>query len=321
MGLMVRVAAGAVLDRVVGDPPLPWPHPIVMIGRLIGWLESLLRRDHDTAGSQVFKGAVVVLVVVGSAVGVTLILLALGQRVYPGVGLAIEIWFISTTLALKGLIDAGGRVKDALMAGDLEAGREYVGQIVGRDTSSLTEEEVTRAALESLAENLSDGVIAPLFYLTLGGLPAAIGYKAVNTLDSMLGYRSARYEYFGKVSARIDDIANYIPARITGLLLATTAPLVGAALGRSFRSMRDFAGLHPSPNAGYPEAAAAGGLGVQLGGPTAYEGRIDHRPRLGWAVRSVEPRLLGQMISWNQAAAVLGLALFWAARWLVGMLV
>ena len=261
------------------------------------------------------------LVVVGASSGLSLLLLVLSYRLHRGVGFAVEVWLMSTTLALKELINAGLRVREALTMQDLERARTQVGLIVGRDTKKMGAQEVVRATIESLSENFSDGFVAPLFYLVVGGLPAAIAYKAVNTLDSLVGYRNDRYRDLGWASARADDLLNYLPARLSGFFLALSAPLVKADGVRSFLAMVKFARRHPSPNAGFPEAAAAGGLGIRLGGPLVYQGRLIEKPWLGWDEGKVENQVITVMAKWDKAAATVAAVVLLGAGLLLEMMV
>lgn len=318
---LVKVGLAVIIDRMVGDPRLPWPHPVVLIGRLIKWLEKVLHKEKDTPVRLKVKGVVLLLVVVGASSGLSLLLLVLSYRLHRGVGFAVEVWLMSTTLALKELINAGLRVREALTMQDLERARTQVGLIVGRDTKKMGAQEVVRATIESLSENFSDGFVAPLFYLVVGGLPAAIAYKAVNTLDSLVGYRNDRYRDLGWASARADDLLNYLPARLSGFFLALSAPLVKADGVRSFLAMVKFARRHPSPNAGFPEAAAAGGLGIRLGGPLVYQGRLIEKPWLGWDEEKVENQVITVMAKWDKAAATVAAVVLLGAGLLLEMMV
>jgi adenosylcobinamide-phosphate synthase len=284
------IGAGTALDWLVGDPPRP-THPAVVMGRVTSLLERLLWRAGPPV-LQRLRGLGVTLLVVGG----TLILSALVLRILGGgwLGDLVGLWLLGTTFAARNLYDHALAVERRLRAADLPAARVAVGRIVGRDTLALTAREVARAAVESVAENTGDGVLAPLFFAVLGAAVApfgltplaaatvlALGYKAVNTLDSMLGYRSDRYLHFGWASARLDDLANFVPARLAPLVVALAAPLAGgnpwAALQTALRDGRN----HPSPNSGLLEAAYAGALGFSLGGPTVYAGVRHERRAIG----------------------------------------
>ncbi|MCD1262011.1 cobalamin biosynthesis protein CobD [Paenibacillus athensensis] len=223
-----------------------------------------------------------VLLSFGAMYGLTL----LADWVHPWLGYAVSIWFIASTIAVKGLKQAAYRVYEPLRQGDLEAARKYTGYIVGRDTAALDEKELTRAVVETVAENIVDAVIAPLLYAALGGAPLAMAYRAANTLDSMVGYRNDAYRDFGWASARWDDVLNWVPARLTGALMVGVALLTpGLSAQRAARAIRRFARLHPSPNSGIPESAAAGALGIELGGLNVYGGVPSERARMGWPMR------------------------------------
>jgi adenosylcobinamide-phosphate synthase len=270
------------LDGIVGDPR--WlPHPVRLIGRAIELAEPALRARID---SERWAGVVLAATVAGGSYLATLAAeKALGvptSGALAAVCAALMVYLVSTTIALRGLVVS---VSSVIGSPDLETARERLGHIVGRDTGDLDEAGVRRAALETLAENTSDGVVAPLFYLAIGGLPLAMAYKAVNTLDSMVGYRNERYRDIGWASARLDDVLNYLPARLTGVLIAAAALLV-PGLGandarRALMVMLRDGRKHPSPNSGMPEAAMAGALGVRLGGPSKYGGVTNDKPHIG----------------------------------------
>jgi adenosylcobinamide-phosphate synthase len=266
-----ELLAGVALDLAIGDPR--WlPHPIRAFGRLVTQLERLYRATHlplRLAGSLFCITAVAIAT---AAVGATMLYL---PRPW------IAIYWIFALLALRDLDFEAALVVRELRRGDLDAARRMLSRIVGRDTAALDEKEVLRATIETIAENLSDAVIAPLFYLALGGPAAMAAYKAVNTLDSMVGYRNERYREFGWASARLDDAANWIPARLSAALIWIGALLLRYDLRRSVAiTLRD-ARLQPSPNSGYPEAAVAGAIGVRLGGLNYYQGVASRKPYLG----------------------------------------
>ncbi|MEM7176607.1 MAG: adenosylcobinamide-phosphate synthase CbiB [Pseudomonadota bacterium] len=259
------LALALILDALVGEPGWLWrriPHPVVVMGRAIGWLE---RRLNGGAQARLL-GAVMLagLICVTWAIGEVLSLPA-----FHGV---IEVLLAAVLLAQRSLIDHVRAVATGLKT-SVDAGRDAVSRIVGRDTAALDESAVSRAAIESAAENFSDGVVAPAFWFLVAGLPGIMVYKLVNTADSMIGYRNERYGAYGWASARLDDVVNWVPARLAGAMIC----LVGARPG-TVRLMRRDAGLHRSPNAGWPEAAVAATLGIALSGPRAYEGRRTEDP-------------------------------------------
>lgn len=265
------------LDLTFGDPR--WlPHPVVMIGRLITFLDQSLRRSWL---NQRTAGVLLLLATVAAAAGTTWLLLHFSAAVHPLAGTAAAVLISFTCLAARSLHVESARVAAALLGGDLPTARKYLSWIVGRDTGQLEETEIWRALVETVAENSSDGIIAPLFWLTAGGPVAAMAFKAVSTLDSMVGYKNQRYLRIGWASARMDDLLNFIPARLTALLMIVAAPLCGLSAAAAARiTLRDRL-KHPSPNSGHPEAAAAGALGVRLGGPASYNGIASWKEQIG----------------------------------------
>jgi adenosylcobinamide-phosphate synthase len=228
-------------------------------------------------------------------------------------GALVEIWLGSSCLATRNLLDEAAQVLRTLDSGDLVSARQQLGRIVGRDTASLDESEICRAVIETLAESLSDGIIAPLFYFALGGVPMAIAYKAVNTLDSMIGHRDAKYFYFGRVAARLDDLANWIPARITAILICVASAVVsGRALGlQAGRVWLRDGSHHASPNAGQAESAMAGALGVRLGGANCYGGDRIVTPYFGTEFAKPNRSQGNQALRLVTLASMLGFAAFW----------
>ena len=262
MSLPLLLLCALVLDAVFGEPDWLWsraPHPAVLMGRLIGHMD----RRYNGGGARRAKGTLCVAVLLGVALS-TGWLLSLGGGV-------VEVLVAAILLAQRSLVDHVRAVAQALRR-SLADGRQAVSMIVSRDTAAMDEAQTARAAIESAAENLSDGVIAPAFWFLVGGLPLMIAYKIVNTADSMIGYRTERHEAFGWAAARLDDILNLIPARLTALLIACVAGV------RDIRGVRADARLHRSPNAGWPEAAMSRALGVALSGPRAYDGQMRDFP-------------------------------------------
>lgn len=285
-----------VLDRLIGDPRVSW-HPVVLIGNLIGMLEKCLHSPNDTSWDKRIKGGLLVmlvLIVVYSAAFALNQLFALGGPVASLAGSAL---MLSFAVSPRSLAEAGEEIYGYLLSGDMAQARYKVGWIVGRDTNDLDASEVTRATVETIAENIVDGIISPLFFALLGGLPLAFLYRAINTMDSMLGYRNEKYIDFGKVAARLDDIANYIPARITGLLIIIAAAILRLDACRAWQRIRIDAGSHPSPNSGISEAGVAGALGIQLGGLNYYGGIASFRAYMGTPVSPLEPFHIGKTIT------------------------
>ncbi|MEO6395919.1 MAG: adenosylcobinamide-phosphate synthase CbiB [Devosia sp.] len=266
------------IERVIGYPKPLYRlirHPVVWMGALIGWLEARLNHGERRR----LKGVLMLALLLGTALAASLLILAVTRRI--PFGFVLEALFATTLLAQLELGRAVKAVADGLGL-SLEAARDRVGRIVGRDPQMLDEAGVARAAIESLAESTSDGVIAPLFWLLVGGLPGIVLYKAINTADSMVGHRNERYREFGWASARLDDIANWVPARLSALLVAGAAFFVrGADPEHSWAMALRDARKHASPNAGWPEAAFAGALSFSLGGPRSYEGEVHELPALG----------------------------------------
>jgi adenosylcobinamide-phosphate synthase len=269
--LLLLLVALAV-DAYVGEMPFLFraiPHPVVLIGRAVDWLDRRLNREERGAGTLVMRGALAIgfLCLGGVLLGAALVWFS---RHYP-MGWLVELLLTITLIAQRSLYDHVALVGRSLQDEGLWAGRQAVSRIVGRDPAALDEHGVARAAIESCAENFSDGIVAPAFWYVLFGLPGLIVYKIANTADSMIGHRSPRYKYFGKAAARLDDLLNLVPARLSGLLIAAAACFAptakpAAALATMWRD----AGKHRSPNAGWPEAAMAGALGLALAGPRTY---------------------------------------------------
>jgi adenosylcobinamide-phosphate synthase len=272
--LFVVVAALA-FDALIGDPDWLWrrlPHPVARIGALIGVLDRTLNLDTRSPKHRKLAGvSVVALLLVVSAVSGFLIELALRQIAFGNLLVGL---IASTLIAQRSLYQHVARVRAAFGDGGLSEARRAVSMIVGRDPDQLDEAGVCRAAVESCAENFSDGVVAPAFWLALLGLPGLIAYKAINTADSMIGHLSPRYQSFGWAAARLDDLVNLIPARLSGLLVAMVAPVAGGSTAIALKVIRRDAAKHRSPNAGWPESATAGALGLALAGPRRYGERI-----------------------------------------------
>ena len=269
--------AAFALDLIFGDPR--WmPHPVRGIGWFALQTELLLRR---TALPLRLAGILAVLVVVGGSAGIAGLLVALATTVHPVAGMVVAIYLMYSCFAVKDLGDHAGAVQRALDTGDVELARKKVSFMVGRDTAALSAAGIALAATESVAENSVDGVTAPLFYALLFGPVGAIAYKAINTLDSTFGYKNERYLEFGWAAAKLDDFANYLPARVTVIAIALAAVVSNLRFFDIFDAVRQGVRLHASPNAGYPECAFAGALGVTFGGGRSYGGELHNAPLLG----------------------------------------
>ncbi len=308
------VLGGFVLDTLFGDPP--WlPHPVVLMGKAISALEKRLRaRMPQTPQGELLGGAVVAFTLpVGTFLLTSLVCLG-AAKLSPWLGLAVQMFWCGQALAAKGLAQESTNVYRALIKPDLPAARKAVSRIVGRDTQNLTLEGVTKAAVETVAENASDGVIAPLLYMLLGGAPLALTYKAINTMDSMLGYKNEKYLYFGRAAAKLDDAANYLPSRLAGLLWCAAAALTGNSPKGAWRIWRRDRRSHASPNSAQTESACAGALGVQLAGPAYYFGEYYAKPTIGDPLRPIEPEDIRRANRMMYAESVLALAVGLAVR-------
>ncbi len=301
--LFWAVVGGFILDLLIGDPR--WlPHPVVGMGKVIAGLEKIIRKLTRLPWSEKLGGALLVVIMVSGTYLLAGVLLQLGAAVSPLLTKALAVVMVAATLATRSLAAAGQEIYQLLQSGDLTEARRKVGWIVGRDTQQLPEPEIVRATVETVAENLVDAVISPLFYAVLGGAPLALVYRAINTMDSMVGYKNARYRYFGWAAARLDDVANYIPARITGLILICVSFFMGLGARAAWQAIRRDAPQHPSPNSGISEAAVAGALGVQLGGTNYYQGAPAHRARMGPGTVALQREHIRQVINLMYASAM-----------------
>ena len=283
------VLGGFVLDAVFGDPA--WlPHPVVYMGKAISALEKGLRtRLPKTPEGELWGGRILAFCLpVGTFALASLVCMG-AAALHPLLGLTVQMFWCGQALAAKGLVQESMNVYRELTKPDLPAARIAVSRIVGRDTQALTAEGVTKAAVETVAENASDGVIAPLLYMLLGGAPLALTYKAINTMDSMVGYKNTQYLYFGRAAAKLDDVANYLPSRIAALLWVAAAALTGNDARNAWRIWRRDRHNHASPNSAQTESACAGALGVQLAGPAYYFGEYYAKPTIGDPLRPIEP--------------------------------
>lgn len=289
MELVIAAVLSFLLDLLLGDPA--WmPHPVVLMGRCITALEWFLRRAFPaTSKGELAAGAALAAVLPLGTLLISGGVLYLLWRLHPALCFALNILWGWQALAMRGLKDESRNVYRALTDGTLEQARKAVSRIVGRDTQALTAEGVTKAAVETVAENFSDGVVAPMLYLLLGGAPLALCYKAINTMDSMVGYKNDRYLYFGRAAARLDDGANWVPSRLAALLLVAAAAFAGENAGDAFRIWRRDRRNHASPNSAQTEAAMAGALGVELAGPAYYFGKRYEKPTIGDAKRPIAP--------------------------------
>jgi adenosylcobinamide-phosphate synthase len=268
-------------DRLAGDPEW-FPHPVRLIGVAVTRGETALRRPAQSALVELISGAALTMTVVTGTYCISRKIMQTAGARSPSLGHLLELILAWNCLAARNLEQEASSVADALDAEDLPRARRRLARIVGRDTNNLDTHEVCRAVIETLAESASDGIVAPLFYLALGGVPLALAYKAVNTLDSMIGHTETRYFYFGKVAARLDDAANYLPSRLTAAAMVAVSYFQGYADAQAaWKTWRRYGDKHRSPNAGQPESAMAGALHVQLGGDNTYLGELVRAPRIG----------------------------------------
>ncbi len=315
---LLIVICAWILDAILGDPE-SMPHPVRLIGRLIQTLESVLR---TYVPNLKFAGVVLGITVPASVflltLGVTLLAFCIG----PACGFVVSTILVYTCLSTKSLSREALRVLRFLREDDIKGARKQLARIVGRDTQHLDRQDVIRATVETVGENTVDGIIAPLFYACIGGAPLAMAYKAVNTLDSMVGYKNERYRDFGCFSARLDDCANYIPARLSPVLIALAVlVLMPGRLTAALRiGMRDCRNT-PSPNAGFPEACFAGALGIQLGGPAVYGGVQTTKPHIGDAQRPSDNGAVKEAVVLMWGTSFFSLAVFGGCSMMIGSLI
>lgn len=313
MAVTCAVMLGFALDALLGDPRW-FPHPVCAVGKLISCMEKLLRRLFPPRkGAMVFAGVVLWIVVCGVSFAVPFLVLRFLSRINFWLGFAANSILCWLIFARKSLSEAGQHVYRAVKE-SVEEGRKAVAWYVGRDTAELTEEGVIKAAVETIAENLTDGVVSPLIYMLIGGAPLGMLYKAVNTLDSMVGYHNEKYEYLGKFSAKMDDIFNFIPARLSALCIIAGAGMLRLDNRSALRIYRRDRNLHKSPNAGQTESACAGALHIQLGGDASYFGKTVRKAAFGDPLRRVNRTDILATIDLMNAASVLALALCCAVR-------
>ena len=310
MRSLTALILGFFLDLLIGDPH-SIPHPVVLIGKLIGVAEKAMRALFPkTPWGEKLAGGAVWLIVVSLSTAVPWILLHLANGVSPWLGLALETVMCAQILATKSLRQESMRVFEALKTGDLSQARYAVSRIVGRDTTRLDEAGVTRAAVETVAENTSDGVIAPMLYLAIGGAPLGFFYKAVNTMDSMLGYVEPPYQNVGLVPAKMDDVFNFLPARLSGLLMLAAGALLGMDGKNGWKIFCRDRYNHASPNSAQTEAVCAGLLDLRLAGDAWYHGVLHKKKFIGDPIREIEDADIPRACRLLYATAFLGLVLF-----------
>lgn len=314
MQLISMIVIGFVLDLLLGDPP-SWPHPIKVIGHAIGGLTKLFNRPKYAATTRQWLGLLMWVIIVGGTWLIVAGLMWLVRNVL-WLKLVLGSYLCYTCLSIKGLAVESRKIMASLKADDLEKARYQVGMIVGRDTAALSGEDVCKATIETVAENTSDGVIAPLLFLIIGGPALGLAYKAVNTLDSMVGYQNEKYRDIGRVPARLDDVFNYIPARLTWLFLVIASALLRYDVHKAVSvGLRDRE-HHKSPNSGFSESVVAGALNLRLGGPHYYFGELVPKPYIGNAdAGPADAHAINQTLRLLYTASTLGLIVVIGVRW------
>jgi adenosylcobinamide-phosphate synthase len=313
---MSEIITAYFLDLIIGDPH--WiSHPVRIIGKVIEYLERTLRKNSQSQQTEKIKGIILTVITVGVSYYIIYLLIYTAGVISPGLKFAFSSFIIFTTLSTKNLGEEAFSVYRALEEDNLELARKRVSRIVGRDTKNLDEEEIVRATIESIAEGTVDGIISPLFYAVLGGAPLAMAYKAVNTLDSMVGYKNEKYLYFGWFSAKLDDLVNYLPARISILLIPVACLILRQRGLMALRVIFRDGKKSPSPNAGIPETGFAGALGIQLGGVNFYQGVKEYRPILGEKLKEISTKDILKAIRLSYTVSILmflgGLVLVWGS--------
>ncbi|WIF94964.1 cobalamin biosynthesis protein [Caminicella sporogenes] len=311
---MISIFTGYFMDLIFGDPYWLF-HPIKFIGMLIKRLEKLLRKIFKKR--EKIGGIVLALSTIGLVYFITYSILSMARALNPLLENVVKTFMVFQILATKSLDVESKKVYYPLKEGNLLRARKFLSYIVGRDTENLSKREIIRATVETIAENISDGIIAPLFYIFLGGAALGMTYKAVNTLDSMVGYKNDKYIDFGWASARIDDIVNYIPARITSIFIVIASAVLGFNYKKSFKILVRDGRNHSSPNAGYPEAAVAGALGIQLGGTNVYFGKPVYKPTIGDEEKSLEVEDIDKTIRIMYLTSFVGICIFALVKFII----
>ena len=301
------VCAAVALDLILGDPQ-GWPHPVRWMGRAIVWFEPVCRRHWK---NERLAGTVFAVVLIATVWGISFLLLKGLAALHPFVGIVAATAMLYYCLAIRALMAAALEIHGLLARREIDTAREKLSYIVSRDVAHYREADIARATVETVAENFVDGVLSPLIFAAMGGVPLAMAYKMINTLDSMVGYQNPQYIRFGTAAARIDDAANFLPARLSVALIAIAARLLGGsgAQRRAWHTAITEGRHHASPNAGYPEAAFAGALAVRLNGPNYYHGRLVNKPYIGVGFGSVTKASIPQACRLMLTAAMLGVLL------------
>lgn len=309
---MMTAIIAFLVDTIIGDPNSRW-HPVVLMGKLIGALEKWFYQKEDSDGKKFTMGAMLVLITLLVTYEAAAAVMMLSYRIPWSYGSAVAGGILlSFTISPKSLAKAGKGIYTLLILGQLEEARKKVGWIVGRDTENLDDAEIARATVETIAENTVDGIIAPLFFFVIGGVPLAVLYRAANTMDSMIGYKNDKYLYFGRAAAKLDDVLNYIPARITGVLFIFAACVLGFDYKNAYRVMLRDAEKHPSPNGGYAEATVAGALHIRLGGVNSYFGKKRFRAYMGDVIEMIAPKHIMECIRMMYTVTVMFILIVYA---------
>jgi adenosylcobinamide-phosphate synthase len=311
-----QLAVAYVLDLMLGDPRF-FPHPVRWIGHLVSWTEGVFYDGSASSALQRLAGLFFWSTVVAIVAGGTVVIVGAFSHLHPLSGRIIAIWLAFSTLATRNLHQESGKVALAVRQGNLDLARKRLAFIVSRDTTQMEEKDIVRALVETVSENISDGIVAPLFYLSVGGLCGGLIYKAVNTMDSMVGYMNARYRHFGWFAAKADDVANWVPARLSGILIVLAAVCLRLSWLGAWRTLLRDARKMKSPNAGYPEAAAAGALGVQVGGTNVYFGKAVAKPLLGDPINALTIDVYRPMIRLMYITSLLAFALSLITMYLI----
>ena len=307
MTLVIKIWIAYILDLIFGDPQ-NIIHPVQIIGKMISLGEKILLKEKSGSRYKFFAGIILNIFVVSITYGLTCLIYKLSKT--SGVFTLIEIYLMYTVFSVNSLAREGNRVYNILKEGDIEKARKDLSYLVSRDTETMDEKMIIRSTMETISENTVDGIVAPMFYMFLGGLPLAMTYKAINTLDSMVGYKNEKYMDFGKFSAKIDDVANFIPARITGFLIVVASMILRYNYKNSLKMFIRDRKNHSSPNSAHAEASVAGALGVQFGGRVSYFGKEADKPTIGDKIKDFELEDIKKNIKIMYITSFLSLAIF-----------
>jgi len=305
--LLYILPAAFVLDLILGDP-LHFPHPIRWMGKAISTLEPMFRK---LPAELTMSGAMFSISLIFAAWCSTLLIVYAANMIHPWAAIGIQTLIVFYTISVRSLNDSAMAVYRSLKEHRLEPAKKSLAMIVGRDVDILDENQIARAAVETVGENLVDGVISPLFFAAIGGAPLAMAFKMINTLDSMVGYKNEPYSHFGKFSARIDDVANFLPSRLSIFIIAIAAQILNGQGIRSFKTAVTEGSNHTSPNAGYPEAGFAGTLGIRLGGPNTYNGRLISKPYIGAYLDRAVPEHIKKACDLMMLSSMIFLGIVW----------